>query len=295
MSDETALSFARTSQPHADNHQFDKLPPALARRSGYCHSLLVRVHVLAALRGSTMRRAHAKIVDWFSQRAFISTLPASAMCEYRGARPAAPALADRTAQAWPKPVAAWPIILAAAWNKRRPGSRRTRAGLHLSSAGGRRRPRHPRAWAGYRKSRVCAPAGRRRRLVQVAEEQRPFLDARHAAWLTYWQARSLQLHNRWPRAPRGCNHCWTPKPRRTGRRPAPACPGLIGQCADRNGQWTRAIELYQQRSTRSRPTAIGRGCRVPLGLGYAHMDLALNSWGQRESREMPPPSPKQTL
>jgi len=134
------------------------------------------------------------------------------------------------------------------------------------------------------------------RLIQVAEEQRPFLEARHAAWLTYLQARSLQLHNRWDAS---CEILQSlldqpDLPGADGLRPH--VQALLANGLIETGHWSRAADLYRQAldtfKANHEPDQVA-SCQ--LGLGYAHMSLGLNIWGQRVSRPAPSPSLKQTL
>ncbi len=132
------------------------------------------------------------------------------------------------------------------------------------------------------------------RLAEVAAEQRAFLEPRHVAWIEYLQARSLQLHNCWGQSRTQLQALSerTDLPSELRPRVQAALAASLVEIQ----HWTQAIEHYQRAlSTFETHGLYDQAAACQLGLGYAHMDLGLNVWGQRESRPTPPPSFRQTL
>ena len=132
------------------------------------------------------------------------------------------------------------------------------------------------------------------RLVEVAAEQRSFLEPRHAAWIAYLDARSLQLHNRWEASCARLQPLLEQTDLPSELRPR--VQAALAASLVETQHWTQAIELYQQARVAFETNGLyDQVAACQLGLGYAHMDLGLNVWGQRESRPTPPPSIRQTL
>lgn len=134
------------------------------------------------------------------------------------------------------------------------------------------------------------------RLIQVAEEQRPFLDTWHAAWLTYLQARVLQLHNRWDESCELLRSLLDHPDRLGADNLRPRVQALLANGLIETGHWSHAAALYRNALNAFKANhEWDQVALCQLGLGYAHMTLGLHLWGQRVSRPLPLPSLGQTL
>jgi tetratricopeptide (TPR) repeat protein len=276
---------------------FDKLPPVLARALQLTAiPYWFDLPLLTVLRDSGDGDGRTqKILDWLSERSFVSRLPRDRYVlntdvrglirvrwtlDRRGFAEANRRLADYFAG-----------HLATAAGPEADELRQAYIYHLLGADGSAGIAELQKAFAEAEFSHRLAVA---ERLVEVAAEQCPFLETRDAVWISYLEARSLQLHNRWEpscvRLRSLLERADLPSELR------PCVQAALAASLIETQHWTQAIELYQQARTAFETHGLyDEVATCQLGLGYAHMNLGLNVWGQRESRPAPPPSIRQTL
>jgi len=276
---------------------FDKLPPVLARALKLSAiPYWFDLPLLTVLRGPDDGDGRTqKILDWLSERSFVSRLPRDRYVlntDVRGLIRVRWTLDRQSfAEANRRLADYFAGQLAMASGPEADELRQAYIYHLLGADGSAGIAELQKAFAEAEFSHRLAVA---ERLVEVAAEQRSFLEPRHAAWIAYLEARSLQLHNRWEpsraRLQSLLEQANLPPELR------PRVQAALAASLVETQHWTQAIELYQQaRAAFETDGLYDEVATCQLGLGYAHMDLGLNVWGQRESRPAPPPSVRQTL
>ena len=297
MSDETPPSALTEQSLTLTTTLFSNLPPVLRRALE-----LVAIpywfdeQMLSALRGAEDADGRtAKILNWLSQRSFISQLPGGRYLMNPDMRGFIRArwMADRQGYLEANRCLAAYFAARIAQGPGPDTAELKQAHIyHLLGANG------DAGLAELQKAFEAAESAHQlaviERLVTVTAEQRPFLPDTHAAWIAYLDARSLQLRHRWAES---CSRLQAMLDRPD--LPADLVPHAQASLAAgliETQHWSRASELYQQAlETFEASRQLERAASCQLGLGYAHMDLGLNLWGQRESRPTPPPSLQRVL
>jgi len=276
---------------------FSKLPPVLARAlqlSAIPYGF--DLPLLAAVRGPDDADGRTpKILDWLIERSFVSRLPRDRYVLSTDVRDLIRArwTQDRQgfAEANSRLAEYFAGRMATASGPEADELRQAYIYHLLGAAGSAGIVELQKAFAEAEFSHRLAVA---ERLVEVAAEQRSFLEPRHVAWIAYLEARSLQLYNRWEPSCARLQSLLEQTDLPSELRPR--VQAALAASLVETGHWTQAIELYQQARAAFETNGLyDEVAACQLGLGYAHMDLGLNVWGQRESRPTPPPSIRQTL
>ena len=276
---------------------FSKLPPVLARALQLAAiPYWFDLPLLTAVRGPDDADGRTpKILDWLRERSFVSRLPRDRYVLNTDVRDLIRArwTQDRQgfAEANSRLAEYFAGRMATASGPEADELRQAYIYHLLGAAGSAGIVELQQAFAEAEFSHRLAVA---ERLVEVAAEQRSFLEPRHVAWIEYLHARSLQLHNRWGASSAQLQALLeqTDLPSELRPRVQAALAASLVEIQ----HWTQAIELYQQARVAFETLGLyDEVAACQLGLGYAHMDLGLNVWGQRESRPTPSPSIWQTL
>jgi tetratricopeptide (TPR) repeat protein len=276
---------------------FNKLPPVLARALQLTAiPYWFDLRLLTVLRDSGDGDGRTqKVLDWLSERSFVARLPRDRYVlntDVRGLIRARWTL-DRAgfAEANRRLADYFAAQLATASGPEADELRQAYIYHLLGADSGAGIVELQKAFAEAEFSHRLAVA---ERLVEVAAEQRQFLEPGDAAWIDYLEARSLQLHNRWEPSRERLQSLSEQADLPSELRPR--VQAALAASLVETQHWTQAIELYQQARTAFEAHGLyDEVATCQLGLGYAHMNLGLNVWGQRESRPAPPPSIRQTL